>query len=325
MTLYLDGIDMHAVICRLCELGAYPNWVDPATNYSGRQMPKARLRNLAFFVAGDSLTMTGSLPKFYFGTNVETLTRVELALVLEELSDMLGIPLLRAHVWEFEFGGNLRLNDPPVTYFPFLGGLTRCERSENHKHNGHGVYLSNGLRTLLFYDKIREMKTKRQWIPPEYQGCNVMRYEIHYRKDLPRQFGRSVFASTLTDSDFYRRNVGLWAKRYDMIRRRRVPKLSDDILGQTPRTYERSLAAIGLAVTGDLDAHVARLHTASRCGRITDKQRYAINDVLRKLGNGPDLLVDDDRIVELNARVHEFAARQVDMEAPARSGGKHKL
>jgi hypothetical protein len=70
-------------------------------------------------------------------------------------------------------------------------------------------------RTLVFYNKAREVSERSGVIPDAFQNENLLRYESRWNTRLPQQLKENeVTGKTLYDSRFYNKIIELWADNY---------------------------------------------------------------------------------------------------------------
>ena len=158
------------------------------------------LENLRIYVSERGVSINGSLAKYYLSDNMQTLRRQDTEQAIQKLSDDLHLPIKEAQVSRVDFADNFIMVYKPEVYYPYLGESHYFERFTQPE----SLYYSNKSRTLLFYDKPAEAKSKGYKIPEVWTGKNVLRYEIRYRRRLNKQLKvPEVIAKTLYDEQFY--------------------------------------------------------------------------------------------------------------------------
>jgi hypothetical protein len=73
----------------------------------------------------NSITVQGSLPKYLYGNNLQTLQRTDTGLIIEQLSDLISTDLSKARLQRVDFSTNIITEHKPQYYYRFLGDLTR--------------------------------------------------------------------------------------------------------------------------------------------------------------------------------------------------------
>ena len=199
-----------------------------------------------------SMKVSGSFPKWYLGDNLQTISRRQTKEAISALSDTLSLPMNRAKVVRFDTAANLVMKHPLDLYFARLGELCRYKRIPLPS----GVEYRQHRRELSFYDKIAEMKTKRETIPDLYRYQHIIRYEARYLHDLPGLLKLpEIRGETLYNDTFYQAMVQRWKSGYNAIQKT-IPNneskpMKDRI--KTPKDLEKYLAYKGLQNTGEAE------------------------------------------------------------------------
>ena len=164
---------------------------DGAIYYTGKKS------GLNIFVNEGLISIKGSLAKYHFGNNLETLTRENTQESLSKLSDELHLNLDESIVTRLDFAENFIMEHKPKAYYPYLSECKYFSRSPYL----NSLYYRNGSRVLAFYDKTLEMKSK---LPKEWKGKNILRYEVRYIDRIAHQLKEPrVTLSTLYSEPFY--------------------------------------------------------------------------------------------------------------------------
>lgn len=184
----------------------------------------------------------GSLARWYHGNNIATLNKTDTRLAVEALSDTLGVPMDKADLTRIDIAATLETDKPSTAYFGAFGAYKRAKRIEcptGLEYLGRDV-------SLCLYDKAAQMAKKREPIPQEYAGKNLLRYELRLQRRLPRLLKTEPTAETLWQDATYTALLELWAKEYRNIERIHAPTIDfADIT--TPTDLER----LGIAVLVD--------------------------------------------------------------------------
>lgn len=264
------------------------------------------LRNLRVNVNDQKLTLDGSLPKFMRGNNLDTLSRSEIREVLQHISEDLKVDMLRGHAYRFEAGVTIKVEKPVETYCQQLGESSRYSRTTMRMGHGCGVYYDNSLRTLVFYDKVREMKEKHERIPENYLGNHLLRYELRFRQRLPKQFNvPEVTASMLREETFFRGIVERWQSEYTRISklRRFVPR----VIPADVRSMKNALALKGIQSCGGEAPLLETLSAWRKAGSVKMHQYSRLRAMVKTLTSSRTLTYDDVSIIELDAKIRQAA------------------
>jgi len=178
----------------------------------------------SFRVTGNSgsVSLEGSLPTILFPNNARILTRKEVGLAVEKLSDLLHLPLKEARVTRIDCAYHWVMSKPVPEYLERLGGLSRFVRKPvanslyynkgERKTKADGVKYTN---SLIFYNKTKQCQDSKKDVPQVYEDSLLLRYECRWLINPSRQFGlRELKASTLSEPPFYKAMVGKWADYY---------------------------------------------------------------------------------------------------------------
>lgn len=184
----------------------------------------------------------GSLARWYHGNNIETLNKADTRLAIEALSDTLGVPMDKADLTRIDIAATIETEKPVTTYLGAFGAYKRARRIE---YLTGLEYLGRDV-SLCLYDKTAQMETKREPIPQEYAGKNLLRYELRLQKRLPRLLKAEPTAGTLWQDATYTALLELWAKEYRNIERIHAPTIDFGNV-TTPTDLER----LGIAVLVD--------------------------------------------------------------------------
>lgn len=174
-------------------------------------------KNLRIYVEPTFVRIEGSLPKYYYGSNLVTLSRSEPGIIIDQLSNELSLPLKEAVVTRIDIAANIEVDNEPRSYFPSFGILSKYDRVIRR---GTLYYEQNWCK-LCIYDKIAEAeKHNDPYLTDELLRTNIMRYEIRFYRDwLTHYFGRKVKAKELygETSDVCCELVAEWFFKYEAI------------------------------------------------------------------------------------------------------------
>jgi hypothetical protein len=186
---------------------------------TGEVWMSGNLNNLKISIGSAGVSVKGSIAKYHNGDNTITLTRRGTMEAVAHLSDTLHFDMKQARVTRIDVAANLIMKHTPARYYEVLGGcryFDRVETSETtltYRNRNKDTH-----RTLLFYDKIREVERRGGVIPDVFHGSNLLRYESRWDRRLPRQLREAeITASTLYDPRFFCKVIDLWADAYTKI------------------------------------------------------------------------------------------------------------
>lgn len=265
---------------------------------------KGRFKNFNVYHNIRGFILKGSLAKFNFdGSNLETLSRQGTQRALERLADELCLNIQENQLFRFDVGTNFIMKKDIENYLCLLGDLTHFQKS-NFKES---IYYDNYAKHLIFYDKIKDLKKKRVFIPDEYMkyAGRLLRYECRFTQRINKQFQRDcIKVRDLYDEDFYIMALDRWKDFYFSINKLR--KIKFKIMALTDvRTFQAQLMLLGLKSLGldealrmiELDKH--------KLGRMQYKR---LKDKIKKLSSSKELTEPNNSMIELDEKVRQAVA-----------------
>jgi len=266
-----------------------------------------RSKNIQVAYRTNSLSIYGSLAKYHYGNNLNTLTREATGNTIAELSDLMSVDLSNARVTRLDFSTNFITEHMPVYYYRFLGNLSRF----NRHINTHSLYYNQVNKKLIFYDKIKEAKKKNMPIPNEFKDKNVLRYEFRLMSQLGKFFKRQVYGKDLSNKDFYYFLVDEWYKHYNSIdkQKNKIEVMQNKI--KTPKDFDRQLLIqlVGKLGYEKIDCLIEQM---KHKGVFTQKEYYSrMKSKYRKMSKMR--IEREDTINEINEKVKEVVLVQKSM------------
>lgn len=196
---------------------------ETANRDTGEVWTCGNLDNLKVTVSMTGVSVKGSLAKFYLPDNTYTLNRSQVKEAIEKLSDTLKINFSEAKITRLDVSTNFIMQNQAQRYYEVLGLCTHFNRIQATPSTLY--YHSKGKeqkRTLVFYNKAREVLTRGGVVPDVFHGENLLRYESRWNTRLPQQLKENeVTGRTLYDKRFYSKIVDLWADNYFKIGKQR--------------------------------------------------------------------------------------------------------
>lgn len=178
------------------------------------------LKNLIIEEKSGRLEIKGSLHKYFFDNNLQTMTAHDFKLAVEQVSKVLEVELVEAKIAAFEFGANLQVSQPPRVYLDRIGRLHGMSQRRYWKgYQIETIYAGetrSGLQ-LKFYDKRAELKHK---CLGDWRGlAPVIRYEIRVSGKWLEKLGlRGQTLEGLMSTKTINRLAELWKRKFDQIR-----------------------------------------------------------------------------------------------------------
>ena len=261
---------------------------------------RGNAKNMVIRRNNQSITVQGSLPKYWYGNNLQTLQRADTGLIIEQLSDLISTDLSKARLQRVDFSTNIITEHKPQYYYRFLGHLTRFYR---HSDNS-SLYYNQECKKLLFYDKIKEAQKSNMPIPNQYRDKNVLRYEMRLLKQVKKFFKRDVLSKDLADKELYYYLLDRWYEYYKGIEKQTNSKInimSNQIT--SPKDFDKQLL-IGLVQTlgfNQIDDVIEQMKARKV---FSQKEYYSrLKSKYRKMSKVE--IDEEDVISEINMKVKE--------------------
>ena len=252
-------------------------------------------------VSASGLSMEGSLCKSYLNDNFNTLTRQDTQRAIEQLQDLLKVPLLEANVRRIDVAQNFMVKEPVSNYFAYLGSSQYYQRLIQPQ----SLYYSNKQRTKLFYDKVAEGKAKGYEIPHLWKNKNVLRYELRFTSRLLKQFNTEhLKAFNLYDEVFYINLIDVWYNEFKNIHKNHtiLEKMNVKQI-ETPKDFIYQLALLQIKQNG-INETLEIVEQLKVNNQFKHKEYYSrLKSDIKRLCEAEFLTEDNALITELEAKV----------------------
>ncbi len=153
------------------------------TRENGYMETQGRIGNLQITLTPSQAKIIGSLNKFVKGNNYESASKEELTEGIKVLSDTLCINVEEMKVLRVDIGFCYDMQKEPSKYIETIQEL----KGHKRKQRENTLYLEQGKRAFVVYDKNKEQRDKRQEIPAKYAGRNILRAEVRIKKGVEKQ------------------------------------------------------------------------------------------------------------------------------------------
>jgi hypothetical protein len=302
----IDTLDLWVNSCDISggnpfEISRYLSELTERKNEQGYSC-YGKMGDYSVYIGERGISLKGSLPKFYFGDNIQTLTRRNIAQAIEKLNDCLHIDLREAKVTRLDVSTIIPTKRPPADYYQYLGEKPRFNRLNATDST---LYYNNHQRQIAFYDKGKEAKAKGMIVPTLLSG-NLLRYELRYQKRINKQFNADVTASTLYDTVFYRKILMSWYNEFKTIQKLKEQSFMTDGISTKKEAKEVLFAHLlqkeGVGIIDELLNELKAKNAFSSRSEYT-KLKADLNKMLvAKNGNKSEL------IKELETYIYNVAA-----------------
>ncbi len=194
------------------------------------------------------ISLKGSLAKYYLPSNVYTLSRSAAKESMEKLSDELHVDIREAKVTRIDVSTVIPTSRPPAEYYPFLGLKPYFTRLQATLYT---LYYNTIKRQIVFYDKIKEATAKTSKIPDTLKNSNLMRYELRFLRELPRQLQTTstITGKTLINPQFYYKIIQYWKEEFYTINKINNNIIMKDTI-KTPKDAKNAFLAILISQNG---------------------------------------------------------------------------
>jgi uncharacterized protein YoaH (UPF0181 family) len=267
---------------------------------SGFRTLKGKLNNLRVKRVHDGISIFGSLAKFYFGNNLETLTRQTTQYAIEKISDELSIDMSNSRIYRIDTAANLLMKEPVKNYSKWFGDCRYLSKS-----NWRGtLYYANSRRRIVVYSKLREMKDKKQTITEGFEDYlnQVLRIELRYLNRLKEQLGKPVYVCDLYNESFYTDILDRWKSAYFSINKIKQVK-PDQMNYSTVRGFKESLALSQVMEKG-LDQVLSEIE-ANRDKFKSSVEASRCKAEIKKLASKTSCTEQSEQILELDEKVRQ--------------------
>lgn len=258
------------------------------------------LGGLRIIQGAQGVFVRGSLPKYLNGENALPLTRQSLRAALGKLEAESGLDLKAGIVYQLETAYTLPVKEAPRDYLAAWGPLSRFKK--NTHGNGGTVTLANGGRSFSGYDKGAEMAPDA--LPCPLEGLYALRLELRWKRGLKRLYGRFLSPWEASEPEAYTQAVKAWAALYFKIPKSREVCL--DMNGMTPKSFERTLAALGLQALG-LDGAERIIRDGLASGALDRVKASRMRALSRELARAERITNTEPLTEEVNEKVRAVA------------------
>ena len=260
----------------------------------------------------------GSLHKFAKGENITPMTIDEAAEAVEQMSAALCLPIERATVRRFDFGACMEMNEPVENCLQILGRLVYKRRAVAKRIQDSATSLRYEMRykskeaavELAIYDKIAEMKNKREAIHEKYRGTNQLRAEIRFCKSVASYFGMErVTVGDLCSPTIWRAAVDIWEQTINKIEKVETNEMREGAC-ESLEAFKLRFLRRSVAACGGVEAFIEKeIKAKQERGEMSKQVAYKCRELTRKAckcgpSEGGSAIVE-----EFNKKVEETADR----------------
>lgn len=185
---------------------------------SDGELKKCKLRNANLQFRGQYLHLIVGLPTFKYGHNLYSIKHWALIETVEALENAIGIQLKKAMLNRIDVGQNIILNERCSKYLHCLMHKPGYEK-QGYFDKGVNFINRDNSRVLAFYDKTKHLQSSYmrkigKCVIDEFEGKNLLRYEMKLKTRLHQQMGKKLLVLDLFDKAIYDKLIGLWLSEF---------------------------------------------------------------------------------------------------------------
>ncbi|MCX2741467.1 phage/plasmid replication domain-containing protein [Pontibacter anaerobius] len=261
------------------------------------------LSTLKVKVSPTSISIQGSLSRYFLDTNVKTLTPVQTQLAFEKLADEMHLDISQFTATRIDIAENMEMNHNPSYYFKHLGICGKLARLEQP----NGLFYKGTQKELLIYDKDAQMKaSKSTRISENPKYNNLLRIEVRFKRNLEKQLKLDeVKVHKLLCRKIYHKLVDAWSENYYSIHKYRIVKPTQPSVS-TLQGFKAMLMSRGIKELGG-EATVESLITQGvQLGYIPNSSvKKRLKDQLKALSQTDSYTEISTAVNELDLKVKE--------------------
>jgi hypothetical protein len=252
-----------------------------------------KLNNLIIKIYTSSITIEGSLAKFYYGENLHLLGREEIKQAIDLLSGILQLDINSAYVTRIDIAATFEMSHNAKCYYSFLGGCAR--RKKNLDYGTSRYYNSKGEKnsqSSVFYDKGYQLWKKES---------PLLRFECKWNDRLRKQlnYDMPITAATLSDPEFYRNIVLKWKNKYFDIEKINIPVHDPNICNTASRALKFLTSYLLKSISEKERMDIIEFLTSG----LNTQERCRFNKDLKELIGDSSMTKEEPLIAELNYKI----------------------
>ncbi len=222
---------------------------------NGNIWHSGKLGKFDIMFKADYIRISGSLAKYYLGNNVATMARSDIEKAVAKMSKDFGLDVSNFDVWRIDIGATFLMNHSVCNYLAYLES---CPRYKPVLYPESKMFI-NGQRTLIFYDKVKDViKKESKHVIQQLktngvfrETDNYFRYEMQIKRKTRKTFGLTEFkARHLYDEKVYIKMIELWQREFFKVKKKREIMDFQSEEQINPGVLKNSLASIGLENLG---------------------------------------------------------------------------
>lgn len=263
-----------------------------------------RYKNLRIKIYNRKISIVGSLSKFYFGNNLQTLQRFEVLNAFKALASALKIEfdiLVASRVMRLDIGLNLSTDYLPSAIIDMYTSSNRYRKDTYN--DAQSVYFQQENKAIVLYDKTAEHNSHRK---NSKINEDIVRFEFRVKNSTGIQniFGGKIYAHQLYNPEFFERLLNILLENYNNLNLSPSAKRNISICNcKNIGDLENLKTALLVEKYGDkIETHLKQLQKKKNITRL-QKQRF-----LQSLQNVKDsqFFKTDDAVLKEVDKIFNF-------------------
>ncbi len=211
-------------------------------------------------------------PTIYLkGNNIVQISKDEMVDFIEKFEDELKIDSNSLRLTGFDFNQNIYTNFPPKAYLNLFRFLPKYGK-KIHKSKS-GITFENDCKSLVIYDKKKEMDKKKIITPAIYQDKNILRIELCVNEKM-KQTNNLKFINTMKDittPDNYNKIVNEWQGTFAKINKQQTFIKMGDLIS-SPKMDIQDEAILNYINEITMEGYFNNIDSRIELGCLTPKQ-----------------------------------------------------
>ena len=273
-----------------------------------------KLKNLKVLITKDYLQIAGSLAKYYFDNNLQTMDPDDIVTAIVWLRDELELPIERGFIKRIDIARNIIVKKNVRQY---LDCFDETDGYHRDRINDRLLYKkTNGTHSMTMYDKVKELKkNEREFYQYNRNGVlkdkNILRYEVKLEQKINQLLKyKSVRVVHLRSKTFLKKLNDFWYMKYKSISTKKTFAFNADI--DCYGDFKKELLIKAIQDMG-ITALFKMLDDLRKAGKMTSNQKAYAKQDIKRLVAGTSSLVELDQTVELMSDI-EFLHQNLDKD-----------
>lgn len=177
---------------------------------------RGKFNGLSVTLSDSGACLSGSLTKYLSGSNFNTMRQPDLTESVTRLCNDIGVSAEVVRVSCIEIGDTFVMEQEPLKYINQLAETGYIPRFSKSRIYGTLYYKQKARqREIIFYDKVAEMKSRREPIPAGL--TNLLRYELRLHYSALQRYLPTRTIADLMDGRVFRELVELWRRYFETL------------------------------------------------------------------------------------------------------------